>query len=205
MKSLDAIFSPTAIAVIGASTTPGKVGYDIFANILKGGYTGTLYPVNPAAKSILSMRAYAMIGEIQDAVDLSIIVLPTGATLKAVEESVKKGVKAIVIVSAGFREVGKKGLDVENRIVSVCREAGVRVVGPNCLGFISPAKHINAMPSSDDSENSCISASTPDARARFSRIASASLRASVCVAACASALTETCDNSACTASRSSHR
>jgi len=138
MRSLDAVFAPNAIAVIGASTTPGKVGYDIFANILKGGYKGTLYPVNPAAKSILSMRAYPAICEIPDAVDLSIIVLPTAATLKAVEESVKKGVKAIVIVSAGFREVGKKGLEVENEIVSICREAGVRVVGPNCLGVINP-------------------------------------------------------------------
>jgi len=133
MTSLDAIFSPKAIAVIGASTTPGKVGYDIFANILKGGYKGTLYPVNPAAKSILTMRSYPTIGEIPDAVDLSIIVLPTGATLKAVEESVRKGVKGLVIVSAGFREVGAKGLEMENRIVSICREAGVRVVGPNCL------------------------------------------------------------------------
>ena len=138
MRSLDAVFAPNAIAVIGASTTPGKVGYDIFANILTGGYKGTLYPVNPAAKSILSMRAYPTIGEIPDAVDLSIIVLPTGATLKAVEESVQKGVKAIVIVSAGFREVGKKGLEVENEIVAICREAGVRVVGPNCLGVINP-------------------------------------------------------------------
>jgi len=138
MRSLDAVFAPNAIAVIGASTTPGKVGYDIFANILKGGYKGTLYPVNPAAKSILSMRAYPAICEIPDAVDLSIIVLPTAATLKAVEESVKKGVKAIVIVSAGFREVGKKGLEVENEIVSICREAGVRAVGPNCLGVINP-------------------------------------------------------------------
>jgi acetyl coenzyme A synthetase (ADP forming)-like protein len=138
MTSLDAIFAPNAIAVIGASTTPGKVGYDIFANILKGGYKGTLYPVNPAAKSVLSMKAYPTIGEIPDAVDLSIIVLPTGATIKAVEESVKKGVKGMVIVSAGFREVGKKGLEDENRIVSICREAGVRVVGPNCLGVINP-------------------------------------------------------------------
>ncbi|NTV54387.1 MAG: CoA-binding protein, partial [Syntrophaceae bacterium] len=138
MRSLDAVFAPNAIAVIGASTTPGKVGYDIFANILKGGYKGTLYPVNPATKSILSMKAYPTIGEIPDAVDLSIIVLPTGATLKAVEESVKKGVKGMVIVSAGFREVGKEGLEAENRIVSICREAGVRVVGPNCLGVINP-------------------------------------------------------------------
>ncbi|MCX5834759.1 MAG: CoA-binding protein, partial [Deltaproteobacteria bacterium] len=143
MTSLDAIFSPKAIAVIGASTTPGKVGYDIFANILKGGYKGTLYPVNPAAKSILSMRSYPTIGEIPDAVDLSIIVLPTGATLKAVEESVRKGVKGIVIVAAGFREVGAKGLEMENRIVSICREAGVRVVGPNCLGVINPLPRVS--------------------------------------------------------------
>ena len=143
MTSLDAIFSPKAIAVIGASTTPGKVGYDIFANILKGGYKGTLYPVNPAAKSILTMRSYPTIGEIPDAVDLSIIVLPTGATLKAVEESVRKGVKGLVIVSAGFREVGAKGLEMENRIVSICREAGVRVVGPNCLGVINPLPRVS--------------------------------------------------------------
>jgi acetate---CoA ligase (ADP-forming) len=143
MRSLDAIFAPNAIALIGASTTPGKVGYDIFANILTGGYKGTLYPVNPAAKSVLSMKAYPTIGEIPDAVDLSIIVLPAGATLKAVEESVEKGVKGIVIVSAGFREVGRKGLEVENRIVSICRETGIRVVGPNCLGVINPLPKVS--------------------------------------------------------------
>jgi len=141
--SLDAIFSPKAIAVIGASTTPGKVGYDIFANILKGGYTGILYPVNPVAKSILSMRSYPTVVEIPDAVDLSIIVLPTGATLRAVEESIRKGVKGLVIVSAGFREVGAKGLELENRIVAICREAGVRVVGPNCLGVINPLPRVS--------------------------------------------------------------
>jgi len=143
MRSLDAIFAPNAIAVIGASTTPGKVGYDIFANILKGGYQGTLYPVNPAARSILSMRAYPSVGEIPDAVDLAIIVLSADATLKAVEESARKGVKGVVIVSAGFREVGKKGLEAENRIVSICREAGIRVVGPNCLGVINPLPQVS--------------------------------------------------------------
>lgn len=143
MTSLDAIFAPKAIAVIGASTTPGKVGYDIFANLLYGGYRGTLYPVNPAAGSILSVKTYPSVNEIPDAVDLSIIVLPPDATLKAVEDSARKGVKGIVIVSAGFREVGRKGLDVENRIVSMCREAGIRVVGPNCLGVINPLPSVS--------------------------------------------------------------
>ena len=138
MHSLDAIFSPESIAIIGASNTPGKVGHDIFANILKGGYTGTLYPVNPKARSILSVKAYPTISDIPDPVDLSILILPPRASLEAVEEGVKKGIKGIVIVSAGFREVGGEGLEIENKIVSICKEAGVRLVGPNCLGVINP-------------------------------------------------------------------
>lgn len=138
MDKLDAIFSPISVAVIGASTMPGKVGHDIFANILKGGYRGTLYPVNPSAKSIQSVKAYPSITEIPDEIDLAMIILPPQISLKAVEESILKGVKGIVIVSAGFREVGREGLEIENQIVSLCRKADIRVVGPNCLGVINP-------------------------------------------------------------------
>ncbi|MCP4110343.1 MAG: CoA-binding protein [Desulfobacteraceae bacterium] len=138
MERLDAIFSPQSVAVIGASATPGKVGHDIFANILKGRFTGTLYPVNPGTRSILSVRAYPSVTDIPDPVDLGIIILPPLLAIKAVEESVEKGVKGIVIVSAGFREVGGQGIEMENRIISMCREAGVRIVGPNCLGVINP-------------------------------------------------------------------
>ncbi|MDX9788384.1 MAG: acetate--CoA ligase family protein [Desulfobacterales bacterium] len=145
-NNLDAIFSPTSVAVIGASATPGKVGHDIFANILRGGFTGTLYPVNPKAKSILSVRAYSGIRDIPDAVDLGMIILPPRAALAATQEAIEKGVKGIVIVSAGFREVGEAGRKIEEQIVAVCREAGVRVVGPNCLGVINPtpAVRLNA-------------------------------------------------------------
>lgn len=138
MDRLDAIFAPQSVAVIGASTAPGKVGHDIFANILKGGYKGTLYPVNPNAKSILSVKAYPSITDIPDPVDLSILILPPQIALQSIEDSIEKGVKGIVIVSAGFREVGGDGLEIENKIVSMCQEAGVRVVGPNCLGVINP-------------------------------------------------------------------
>ncbi len=138
MDKLDAIFSPQSVAVIGASTTPGKVGHDIFANILKGGYRGTLYPVNPTARSVLSVRACPTITDVPDDVDLAMIILPPSICLKAVEESIQKGVKGIVIVSAGFREVGAEGLAIENRIISMCRDAGIRVIGPNCLGVINP-------------------------------------------------------------------
>jgi acetyltransferase len=142
-KSLDAIFAPESVAIIGASNTPGKVGHDIFANILQGGFKGTLYPVNPKAKSILSVKTYSTVGDIADAVDLAIIILPPAACLKAVEDSIAKGVKGIVIVSAGFREVGGEGLEIENRIVSVCRAAKVRLVGPNCLGVINPVPDVS--------------------------------------------------------------
>ncbi len=143
---LDAIFSPKSVAVIGASTTPGKVGHDIFVNILKGGYTGTLYPVNPNARSSSSVRAYKSLVEIPDPVDLGIVILPPKAALSAVREAVEKGIKGIVIVSAGFREVGPEGRAIEDRIVATCREAGVRLIGPNCLGVINPlaAVRLNA-------------------------------------------------------------
>jgi len=143
MNSLNAIFSPESVAIIGASNTPGKVGHDIFANILRGGYTGTLYPVNPKARSILSVKAYPSISDIPDPVDLAIIILPPKASLAAVEESMRKGIKGVVIVSAGFREVGDEGLEIENNIVSICRNAGVRLVGPNCLGVINPIPSIS--------------------------------------------------------------
>jgi len=138
MEGLDALFNPESVAVIGASSTPGKVGHDIFVNILKGGYTGTLYPVNPKAKSIASVRAWADIQDIPDPIELAIIILPPRLAEPAIKQAIEKGVKAVVIVSAGFKEVGGEGLEIEKRIVAMCREAGVRVVGPNCLGVINP-------------------------------------------------------------------
>ncbi|MBT9439749.1 MAG: CoA-binding protein, partial [Desulfobacterales bacterium] len=143
MPNLDTIFSPQSVAVVGASTTPGKVGHDIFANILKGGYKGILYPVNPNAKSVLSVRAYPNILDIPDDVDVAIIILPPRVALKAIKEAIKKGVKGVVIVSAGFREVGGEGLEIENQIVAICKKAGVRVVGPNCLGVINPLSSVS--------------------------------------------------------------
>jgi len=142
VDNLDAIFSPQSLAVVGASKTPGKVGHDIFVNILKGGYRGTLYPVNPKARSVSSVKAYPTISDIPDSVDLAMVVLPPRPALTAVKEAIDKGIKGIVIVSAGFREVGGQGLEIENTIVGLCREAGVRVVGPNCLGVINPLANI---------------------------------------------------------------
>gem|GEM_PF-3378292 len=146
MANLESIFAPESVAVIGASTTPGKVGHDIFANILRGGYTGILYPVNPGAQSILSVRAYPSVLDIPDSVDLAMLILPPKFAVAAAEQAIEKGVRGLVIVSAGFREVGEEGAAIEQQIVSMCRQHQVRVVGPNCLGVINPlpAVRLNA-------------------------------------------------------------
>ena len=95
MDLLDAVFSPETIAVIGASTQKGKVGHDIFANILAGGYTGTLYPVNPKAKSVLSVKCYSSIGAIPDPIDLAMVILPPKAALASVRDCIAKGVRGL--------------------------------------------------------------------------------------------------------------
>jgi acetyltransferase len=119
------------------------VGHDIFVNILKAGYKGTLYPVNPKANAVASVRAYTTIADIPECPDLAMIILPPVLALKAVQEAIDKGVKGIVIVSAGFKEIGGEGLEIENKIVEICRDAGVRLVGPNCLGVINPLENVS--------------------------------------------------------------
>jgi len=143
MDKLDAIFSPKSIAVLGASTSKGKVGHDIFANILRGNFQGTLYPVNPKAKSVLSVRAYPNILDVPDEIDLAMVILSPKFALTAIEDCVKKGVKGIVVVSAGFKEVGGEGLEIEQKISQMCAEAGIRLVGPNCLGVINPSLDVS--------------------------------------------------------------
>jgi acetate---CoA ligase (ADP-forming) len=142
MRDLDAIFAPRSVAVVGASAVRGKVGHDIFVNILKGGYKGVLYPVNPNAESIASVRAYPTISDIPYPLDLAMIIVPPKIALRSVREAIDKGVKGVVIVSAGFKEVGGEGLAIEQEIKNLCRESGVRLVGPNCLGVINPLENV---------------------------------------------------------------
>ncbi|MEN6437124.1 MAG: acetate--CoA ligase family protein [Syntrophobacter sp.] len=138
IKSLDAILSPRSVAVVGASNSPGKVGHDIFKNILKCDFQGTLYPVNPKAQAIKCVKAYGSVKELPEQVDLGIIIVPPKAAQVAVNECAEKGVKGVVIVSAGFKEVGEEGRKIEDAIAATCREAGMRLIGPNCLGVINP-------------------------------------------------------------------
>ncbi len=143
MDKLDAIFQPRSVVVIGASSTKGKVGHDIFANLLRGEFKGTLYPVNPGARSILCVPCYKSVFDIDDEIDLAMIILPPKAALKAVRDCVEKNVKGLVIVSAGFKEVGGEGEAIEDEIARICREADIRLIGPNCLGVINPHEDVS--------------------------------------------------------------
>ncbi len=144
--NLEALFYPQSIAVLGVTQTPGTVPYDIFYNILASGYQGVIYPVAPGKRSICSVRAYRYITDIDDQVDMAVIVFPASVVDKAVEQCGRKGVKGVIIISAGFREVGPEGVKREQRIKDLCRQYNIHLIGPNCLGLINtdPASRLNA-------------------------------------------------------------
>ncbi|HEX2154525.1 MAG TPA: GNAT family N-acetyltransferase [Acidimicrobiia bacterium] len=135
--SLGPIFVPRSVAVIGASTDPASIGNRLFRNLLRDGFTGPLYPVNPNARVVNSVRAYPTINDIPDDVDLAFIVVPASIVLEVVRQCCEKGVRGIVVISAGFSEGGEEGAARERELVSIVRRAGVRMVGPNCLGLIN--------------------------------------------------------------------
>jgi acetyl coenzyme A synthetase (ADP forming)-like protein len=146
LASLDAVFRPKSIAVIGASKRPGAIGREIVHNLISGDFHGKLFPVNPNADYIHSIKAYPSILEIPDPVDLAIIVVPAALVGRVVDECGRKGVKGLVIITAGFREIGSEGAAREAELLATCRKYGMRAVGPNCLGVFNaePAVSLNA-------------------------------------------------------------
>ncbi len=143
---LDAVFAPTSVAVVGATSRKDSVGQAVFKNILDGNYSGIIYPVNPKAKSVCGVRAYPSLSEIPDQVDLAVVIVPAKATLAVAQEAAQKGVKALIVISAGFRETGSFGAELEEELVKICQENDMRLVGPNCLGLINtdPTVTMNA-------------------------------------------------------------
>lgn len=143
---LDAIFYPRSVAVLGVTATPNTVPYDIFNNLLMTGYRGVLYPIAPGKRSINAVRAYRYVTDVDDEVDQAVIVFPANVCDRALEQCGQKGVKGVIMISAGFREVGPEGAKREQRIKDICREYGMSLVGPNCLGVINtdPASLLNA-------------------------------------------------------------
>jgi acetyltransferase len=135
--NLQAVFAPRAVAVIGATGREGSVGRAVFANVLSHGYGGVVYPVNPRAASVMSVRAYPSVLDIADPVDLGIIIVPRDLVPRVLTECGQKGVKAAIVITAGFKELGGQGVDLERQVLAAAQKGGIRLLGPNCLGVIN--------------------------------------------------------------------
>ncbi|MBA7669780.1 Peptidyl-lysine N-acetyltransferase Pat [subsurface metagenome] len=142
IKNIESIINPRSIAVVGATNRPGSVGLAVFRNILSAGFQGVLYPVNPKAKSVQSVKAYPALMDIPDEVDLAVIIVPAEVVCSVMEEAGQKRVKGAIVISAGFREVGGRGVELENCLKEVVRKYGIRLVGPNCLGIINNSEKV---------------------------------------------------------------
>ena len=134
---LDGLFKPRSVAVVGASREKGSVGWQILHNLVTHEFQGKVFPVNPKADVIHSMKAYANVLEITDPIDLAVIVVPARHVESVLLDCGRKGVKGAVIISAGFREMGGEGAAREARVLAIAREYGIRVVGPNCMGLLN--------------------------------------------------------------------
>lgn len=137
--ALNHLFYPSSIAVVGASSTPGKWGFAIFSRLISSGTTAKIYPVHRSAPEILGHQAYRNLLEIPGPVDLVVIVVPLESVPTAMQECVDKGVKAAIIITAGFKETGGEGAELESEVLSIARKGGVRFVGPNCNGHFNSA------------------------------------------------------------------
>jgi len=142
--SLDKIFKPKSIAVIGASETIGSAGYRIFRNLIGSGYDGVVYPVNNKRESVQGVQAYPTINEVPKLVDLAIIATPASTVVDVVDQCAKRGIKGILIISAGFKEIGPEGVAREQQLLEIKKKYGLHIVGPNCVGFIMPYLNLNA-------------------------------------------------------------
>ena len=133
---LTEFFNPKSIAVIGASKSEAKVGHTVLQNILNSQYDGEVYPINPNDDEILGYKAYESVLDVPSEIDIAIIVIPSKYVIPVAEECGKKGIKGLIVISAGFKEIGGEGAEREERLKEIAKEYNMRVLGPNCLGFI---------------------------------------------------------------------
>ncbi len=142
MKELDALFKPRSIAIVGASRKPGKIGYTILRNIIEYGYRGRVYPINPKADEILGLKAYPSVLKVPDEIDAAVIAVPSHIVLSVARECGEKGVKVLVVITAGFGEAGN--VEAERELVRIARTYGMRILGPNIFGVAYTPSRLNA-------------------------------------------------------------
>ena len=139
--NLHRLFNPKSMAVIGASEKKGSIGSLILKNLIKNGFRGEIFPVNPKYSSIMGLSSFAGIEDIGFCVDMAIIVVPLNFVSEIVESCGRAGLAGVVIISSGGRETGRKGQAIETRILETAQKYNLRVVGPNCLGIINTQNH----------------------------------------------------------------
>jgi acyl-CoA synthetase (NDP forming) len=146
MHQLDTIFRPRSIAVIGASQQRGKIGWEIVHNIIRYGFRGKVFPVNPRAEFVHSIKSYRSISDVPDEIDMAIVAVAREAVLDVIDECGKKGVRGVVVITAGFKEVSEEGARLERQLAQKIKSYGMRMVGPNCMGIINtdPEVRLNA-------------------------------------------------------------
>ena len=136
-------FKPAGVALIGASSNPGKLSYGILTNMLQYGYRGNIYPVNPARTEILGHKCYRDVRSVPEPVELAVIILPAPVIPEIVEDCGLRGIKSVIIISGGFREVSKAGAKLESKMVNIARRFGMRLIGPNCVGTVDLYSGLN--------------------------------------------------------------
>ena len=141
---LETLLYPKAVAVIGASRSPEKVGHAVLANLVNGGFKGAIVPVNPGTDEILGLKCYKSLGEYKNPIDLGIVVVAGKFVKDALQSCLDAGAKSVIVITAGFREVSAAGAQAEQELVNLCRAQGARMVGPNCLGVLNTDHHLNA-------------------------------------------------------------
>jgi acyl-CoA synthetase (NDP forming) len=138
VSQLDGMLRPKSVAVIGASTSPDKLGHEILKNILDGGYQGAVYPINPKADTILDLPCHTNVKELKEPPDLAVLIIPARFVPQAIQDCGEKGVKGAVIITGGFSEAGAEGEELQQQTTEVARKFGVRLIGPNCQGVNNP-------------------------------------------------------------------
>jgi acyl-CoA synthetase (NDP forming) len=144
MTDFNKFFTPSSVILLGASSDPRKWGWRILGNIISGGYQGNIYPINPNRDEILGKKVYKSVADVPEVPDLAVIVVPPIGIVTAVQDCVDKGIKAAVVITAGFAEIGAEGLALQSEMLKVARKGGMRLIGPNCFGILSPSQKLYA-------------------------------------------------------------
>ena len=143
--AMEAIFNPKAVAVIGASDNPAKLGFHVMKSLTQGGYSGAIFPINPGKPEILGIKTFPSLLDVPEVVDLSIVVLPADSVPKTIKECEEKGVSGMVLITAGFKEIeDRKGDQLQREILELANKSGIKIIGPNTFGIVNLHRPINA-------------------------------------------------------------